>query len=565
MRALTFGLLVLLAALPLRAAPKSGKIAGVVVDPDGTPQLGASVLISSEELLGASPVELFTNGRGQFTAAMLPSGFYSVKVTLAGFLPSIEQHIQVTDERTILVQIVLGSLFSSLDKMRHDPAQQVPSDEWNWVLRTSAATRPVLRYSEDQLAYEAAQIEHENSGFQPGEGRLDLTSGSDHPGSVSNLADSPSTAFAYDWQLGAHGQLLMAGQFSYDGATPAGGFATVWVPSGNLNEGSVTSLLVRESRVGGDGPSFHGARLAHDSQFAVGERVSIRYGAEFLMADLGGGTTESVRPRAEVAVRIAEGWMASASVSSRPWQDSASAPNGLQTAINSLDMLPTLLLSNGRPVLEGGLHEEIAIEHALSKKSDIAAAVFHDYSGQTAVFGRGAISGPDFLTDPYENVFAYDAGVSSSTGFRVAYCRSVNDNLKFTVLYAYGGALAYNPVSGAESLRDQLSTRYRQSLGGRATATIPRTHTKIATSYKWINGQVVSHQDLYGESMYRIDPYLSLEVRQPLPSFIPGHGVALVDVGNLLAQGYVPLATGDGNIVLVAAYRYVRGGFSFQF
>ena len=147
MRALVFGLLVLLAALPLRAAPKSGKIAGVVVDPDGTPQLGASVLISSEELLGASPVELFTNGRGQFTAAMLPSGFYSVKVTLAGFLPSIEQHIQVTDERTILVQIVLGSLFSSLDKMRHDPAQQVPSDERNWVLRTSTAkislpTRP---------------------------------------------------------------------------------------------------------------------------------------------------------------------------------------------------------------------------------------------------------------------------------------------------------------------------------------------------------------------------------------------------------------------------------------
>jgi len=37
------------------------------------------------------------------------------------------------------------------------------------------------------------------------------------------------------------------------------------------------------------------------------------------------------------------------------------------------------------------------------------------------------------------------------------------------------------------------------------------------------------------------------------------------DMGNLLAQGYVPITTRDGSFVLVPAYRYFRGGLSLQF
>jgi hypothetical protein len=55
-------------ALPLAAAPKAGRIAGVVVDPAGTPQMGATVLVSSEGLLTRSAIELLTNDRGHFRA-----------------------------------------------------------------------------------------------------------------------------------------------------------------------------------------------------------------------------------------------------------------------------------------------------------------------------------------------------------------------------------------------------------------------------------------------------------------------------------------------------------------
>ena len=112
-------------ALPAAAAPNSGRISGVVMDPAGTPQMGATVMISPEQLLDAVPLELLTNDRGRFFTATLPVGVYSMKVTLAGFLPAMEQHIQVSDERTTLLQVVLGSVFASFEQLRRQPDQKI--------------------------------------------------------------------------------------------------------------------------------------------------------------------------------------------------------------------------------------------------------------------------------------------------------------------------------------------------------------------------------------------------------------------------------------------------------
>ena len=564
LRALSLGLLLSINALPLAAAPNHGKLSGVVVDAAGTPQLGATVLVTSESLLSSAPVELLTNDRGRFAAETLPAGSYSLKVTLAGFLPAVEQHIVVSSEHTTLLEIVMNSVFTSLEKLRRGPDQPISADEWIWVLRSSAATRPVLRWQDGDIVIDNVPRQVEISQSRGNHGQFDFTSGAEHPGSISNLASSPSSAFAYDMSLGSNGRLLLAGQFSYDGVAPAGGFVTEWIPSGELGKGSVTSIVVRESRVGPDGPTFRGMRMSHDNQFAVGDRVSVRYGSDFVTAGLT-GTTMAMRPRAEVAVQLSHGWLASALVAASPWQNSDETASALQSAMDSLDAFPTLLLRSGRPVLENGLHEEVAVEHALNKNAALTAAVFHDRSTHTAVFGRGAVTGSDYLQDYFSDVFAYDAGTSSSLGVRAAYQQKFNDNWSATVVYAYAGALGLNEEAVAAALRDQLATRYRHSLGARVTATIPRSGTKVSAGYKWISGQALTHQDLFGESLYHLDPYFSMEIRQSLPSFFPCHMQALADFGNLLAQGYVPVVAGDGPVVLVPSYRYFRGGLSIQF
>jgi Carboxypeptidase regulatory-like domain len=534
----------------------------VVVDPAGTPQMGATVVVSSEQLFDSSTVRLLTNARGRFSTSILPVGMYSIKVTLAGFLPTVEQHIQVDSDHEALLQIVLGSVMSSFEKLRRPTDQKIAPDDWTWVLRTSAATRSVLRWQDVPVV---AQGNSDGSQARTVHARVEVTSGADHPGSVSDVADSPGTAFAYGVGLGEKGEMLMAGQFSYQDTSSSAGLAAEWLPTGAEGVGPVTTILVRESRLTPGGPAFRGLRISHDDALSLGDRVSIRYGAEFLMAGFN-GTTTALRPRGEVAVQISSGWRASFIAAARPWQNNVATADTLESAVDTLDTLPTLLIRDGRPVFESGVHEELAIDHTLGKRADISAAVFHDHSSHTAVIGRGgAADGPDFLQDYFSEAFAYDGGSSSSTGARVAYREKFGSHLNTTIVYAYAGALAPDGDSDAATLRDELETRYRHSLAGRVSATAPRFGTKVSASYKWLSGPTVSRLDSYGESIYQIDPYLSMEIRQPLPNVFPCHVEVQADVGNLLAQGYVPIATGDGSVMLVPSYRFFKGGLSLQF
>jgi hypothetical protein len=75
----------------------------------------------------------------------------------------------------------------------------------------------------------------------------------------------------------------------------------------------------------------------------------------------------------------------------------------------------------------------------------------------------------------------------------------------------------------------------------------------------------VSRVDAYGESLFQLDPYMHVGVRQALPKFGPGRWEAIADCNNLLAQGYVPVSSRDGRTVLVPAFRTFRGGLSLQF
>jgi hypothetical protein len=73
---------------------------------------------------------------------------------------------------------------------------------------------------------------------------------------------------------------------------------------------------------------------------------------------------------------------------------------------------------------------------------------------------------------------------------------------------------------------------------------------------------------MFNVSAGQSDPFLNVLLRQPLPgfSFLPVHIEALLDLRNLLAQGYVPVMGTDGHTVyLVQSARSVRGGVAFVF
>src|ERR1039457_1523115 len=77
------------------AKPGYGTLSGVVLDPSGTPQMGATVWLISEDLGGRTVSQLLSNQHGAFFSDHLKPGKYSVRISLAGFLPAMERHIGV--------------------------------------------------------------------------------------------------------------------------------------------------------------------------------------------------------------------------------------------------------------------------------------------------------------------------------------------------------------------------------------------------------------------------------------------------------------------------------------
>jgi len=561
-----------LGANPVAAQAKlvPGKLAGVVRDATGTPQLGASVeLIPETSALQASR-SFLTNTQGIFRGDKLVPGLYSVRVTLAGFLPTLEKHVRISPNLTTVIRVELESMYASLDQLRHTPSQTVAEpDDWKWVLRSAAAARPVLEWV-DSDASSVSKVSAENMVPPVPRVRMEFTNGDRRPVSASNIAPTPATAVAYDQKLSGAGSILFAGQMSYDGDAPGGGIATVWLPTGTLGAGPHTALVLREAKIGPDGPNFHGMRLDQGGAVAFSDRMTLRYGAEFVLVGLGASAT-ALRPRAELNYRFTDAWSAAVVFASMPSGPGplegqyAEEEGRLASALDELDAFPALLLRAGRPVLQNGWHEEVAAERKVGTRGKLQFAGFHDDNRNVAVYGfGGSLPAVDYFQDYFSHGFAYDGGGSSSWGARAALTEKLAGDTDFTAVYSFGGALA--PTNDIDdSLRDMLQSVPRHSLGAGISTKLPRSRTKLQVAYKWLNGAAVSRLDSYGESMFQMDPYLHLMIRQPLPRWALGKWEAIADCDNLLAQGYVSATSKDGHVVLVPAFRTFRGGLSVQF
>jgi len=556
------------AAAQARRAP--GKISGVVRDVAGNPQMGASVHLISEEAGIAGSLDFLTNTQGLFHSEKLVPGLYTAHVTLAGFLPTVEKHIRITPNLTTVVRIEMTSLFASLDQLRRTPSNSaVEVDDWKWVLRSTSATRPVLEWMDsDTLSASTAGTEIDHP--RPARIRMEFTDGARHPGSASNIGSAPATAVAYEQKLAGLSKIVLAGQINYDEDAPAGGIATVWLPTGTIGSGPHTALVLREAKLGPTGQTFRGVRLDQGGTLALSSHLALQYGAEYVLVGLGTAAS-SLRPRAELSVQVSDGWKATLTFASMPTgpsplESSEGQPGGtLTAALNELDAFPTLLWRDNRPVLQSGWHEEIAAERKVGALGTLQVASFHDDNRHLAVFGKGnGLPAADYFQDYLTSGFAYDGGSSSSWGTRVAYRQKLDDDVEFTAIYSFGGALT--PFADSDDLlREMLRTAPRHSLGTSISATVPRLRTKVQTGYKWVSGTTVSRVDGYGESLFQMDPYLHFGVRQPLPKFALGKWEAIADCDNLLAQGYVSTNSKDGRAVLLPAFRTFRGGLTLQF
>ncbi len=551
-------------ALPVYASEQPGAISGYVRNASGAPQMGAVVEILGSEISSASrSLTTFTDGLGFYSAAGLLPGVYSVKVSAPSFLPTVLERIGLVPGAHLKVNVTLNTLLGALDVGR---IRAVPDDDdWKWTLR-SVANRPILRVFDDPQQT-AEKQDHELSGS------LSFLAGStsDGYGSGSDM----NTGFTLERSIFSTGRVGMSGNVGYGDGTPDAVFRTTY--SRVLPDGSEPSVAVTVRRFAPSDPNLHNAALqalalAMGDSFSVGDVLELKFGSELQTIQFL-GRVSAFRPYGTADLHLSPNTVVEYSyASSLP---DARTEKGFDSAPADLsESDPRVSLQNFASKIERAHHQELSLSRRMGK-TNVQFAVFSDRVGDTALTGAGEVTaaGGFVLPDVYSGTFSYEGGNLNTPGLRAVVQHKFSSDLTATLDYAWGGTLNLSQpdVPQPLSLQDAqpwISTVRRHALAAKFNGTLPRLHTRWIASYRWVNGQALTPVDMFNASPGQSDPYLSCFIRQPIPSmgFLTGHMEALIEVRNLLAQGYVPVMGQDGQTVyLVQAARSIRGGLAFNF
>lgn len=543
-------------ALPAWAGEQPGVISGYVRNASGVPQMGAVV-----EIFGSSVLSLtvFTDDAGFYSATELIPGLYNIKVTAASFLPALREKVGLRPGGSARVDVTLNTL---LNVVQVGPRRGTSDDDgWKWTLR-SVANRPILRVLDDP----ASGLEKPDHDLK---GQLSLLAGSASEGYGSG--SDMSTGFSVERSIFSASRVGLSGNVGYGDAFPAAALRALY--SRSFPDGSGPSMAVTVRRFAPSDPNLHNAALqalalSAGDDIAVADVLELKFGSEVESIQFLGHVT-AFRPYAAVGLHLSPNTVleydyTTSSPDPRADKGFDSAPADLSESD------PRVSLVGFATKLESAHHQEVHVSRRLGK-NNLQVAVFTDHVGNTALIGTGNVTaaGGFLLPDVYSGTFSYSGNTLDTQGLRVVLEHQLSSDLTATLDYAYGGVLDLSkPDVELQQAEQWVATERRHAIAAKLSGTVPRSHTRWIASYRWVNGSALTPVDMFNASPGRSDPFLNLFIRQPIPTmgFLPGHMEAIVDVRNLLAQGYVPVLGQDGQTVyLVQSARSVRGGVAFNF
>jgi hypothetical protein len=546
--------------LPASAAEKPGSISGYVRSSGGVPQMGALV-----EVLGsaARTLKVFTDENGFYSAAGLLPGNYNVRVSAPSFLPSERDRVGLRAGASVIVNLTLNTLFQvmQLGPMR-GPADE---DDWRWVLR-SVANRPILRVLEDGSQAVVSSSEQDNHELK---GTLSFVAGSPSEGFGS--ASDMSTGFSVERSIFSSGTVAVRGNVGYGSGSPVAVLRASYIHK--LENGSQPQVAFTMRRLASPDINLHGAALQALSlttadDITLGDILELRFGSELQTIQFMGRVT-AFRPFGSADVHLSPNTVVEYRYATS--QPDSRMDKGFDTAPADLsESGPHVSIAGFSPSVERAHHHEVSLSRRVGK-NNLQMAVYSDRVLDPALTGVGEFlpDNGEVLPDFYSGTFTYRGKELDTRGLRLVLQRKLCSDVTATLDYGYGGVLdlAKDDIR-LQDARESILVRDRHTLAAKVSGTMPGAGTRWVASYRWISGQALTPVDMFNASPGQSDPYLNIFFRQPIPgtSFLPGHMDALIDVRNLLAQGYVPLLGQDKHTVyLVQSARAVRGGVAFTF
>ncbi len=556
-------LLVLIAmalSVPASAIPQ-GSISGVVKDGNGTPQMGALVEIFSYKSSRAFSV--FTDAKGFYSMGELLSGNYDIKVSAASFLPTLRENVSLHSGANLIVNLTLNTLS---DAIRLLPAKQgaQEDDDWKWTLR-SAANRPILRMKNGKPVMVANGV-----GDQPLRASVAFMAGSDTDG-VGGTSEM-STRFNVERSLFQTGLLSLKGDVGYGPGANGTVLRTSYthqMADGSRPEVALTvqRFAMSPTQAVRDG-ALEALTLSMADNMSLGSFLDLHFGSELQSVQFM-RRANAFKPHGSVDLHLSPNIVFE-------YQYATAMPNmrrskGFDTAPADLtESGPRMSLVDAQAAMERARHQEVSLSRRMGKNA-VQVGYYRDHIHNAVLSGVGELTGEptDILPDVYSGTFSYNGGELESSGVRFVYQRQLGNGVAATVDYAFGGVLDVGDNGiNLDDLRNRVVSKDRHAVAFKLAGTLPRSKTQWITSYKWMSGNALTAVDPFNAGPGQSDSFLNVFIRQPVPGtgFMPGKMEALVDLRNLLAQGYRPMMGSDGQTVyLVQSARSVRGGVAFVF
>ncbi|HXR98496.1 MAG TPA: carboxypeptidase-like regulatory domain-containing protein [Terriglobales bacterium] len=573
-------------SLPAQSAPQktsskpaaaTGTLLGLVTDAGGQPQSGAVVLVRAEGLRsGASSARLLTSADGLFRLTGLAPGAYYVEVGKGARVAERRRVVVQASERALLLvnlpQLLAGAQFGPPPGRANDQA-------FDWALRQATVWKPILRL--DDGSGNGATDTGASGNATPVAGYVALTAGGG-----ANAFDTPSlaTAFRVDTSIIGGARVAITGDVGTNGAG-GGGDTRLQATFSHTDPSNPSriSIAVRQLSIGGGLPdsgslglaaalpSLRVVSLNYADGFSLGDRLRLQYGAMVNAVSMT-DTVATFDPYFRALFELgSHAQLEYRAVSAVPpihfYRDYADMPD--PTPQVSLSNTPATVggRATQRARLERARHQEFAYTDNFDPNDTLSAAAFDEHFNRAAINGAEAdgaeITNQELLPDLLNDMFLANGGNYGGWGYRINYEHKFGDDFSADLGFSDGTALAPTSDHFGQYGLDSILTNVRaHAVTAKLSGVTPLTHTRITCSYRALSRALATGLDLYDDGPGQSDGYANIYVRQPLP----GHLQALVEIHNLLAQGYLPLMGSDGHtLYLVQSARSLRGGFTFSF
>ncbi|MGO8757925.1 MAG: carboxypeptidase-like regulatory domain-containing protein [Terracidiphilus sp.] len=542
----------------LGATPAS--ITGVVRDSAGVPQIAAEVELLRPDMSVVATV--YTDGAGRFLISSLEPGRYALKAMGPYFLPTLRENVRVRG--SVVVNLTLNTLYEVIQWLPTQPrAGDSQKDDWAWTLR-SAANRPLLRWLENGPLV----VVSDGPGTQPKlKARLMATG---QAGTFGETGERFSTTVE---DTPANSQELLA-RVDFAPGSDAGmesmlGFRQDLGMAGSVQSVAAISIEPEVDGAGDQGLDEAAVRTSEVMRF--GPDLQAEVGSTAVAGRFGGDSPHmatAMLPFASIELR------GSASTLHYRMTTMAANPANGEDESGAALWLPAIAERNGRLVIEHGMHQEIGWARE-TDASAVALAVYSDSIANPVLEAMGHFTGSDsaaagfMLIDSASHLLRAAGPGFSTTGVQASYQHRFGGDNRIRLSYASGSALSMPKLPQPAPLADVLANahpRHVQSYSISLSGTLDGTQTRWRASYRWQPEDTVTEVARFAKDAD--DPFLNVRLSQPIHLVRDGSGglEAMLEVRNLLAEGYRPYILNDGSLLLFATdQRSLQAGLAFTF